>query len=112
MVPGEVQGNANEDLKGLLSRRYQDIFKQSLFLLEVAFPHSKGDGSDNEKTFTLLRSKILRIGNDAVRELDDIFNSYVAFKLTEYKRQDVPGAETIVLDFKNNYKINRIKGEV
>lgn len=102
----EVEGNSNKELKEILAKKYQELFRQNLSLLEVVFPHEKGDNSENEKTFNSLRSKILRAGNDAVRDLDSIFDSFVTFKLYEYIKRETPGIQTIIIDFRNKYKIN------
>lgn len=101
----KIEGNSNKELKDIISKGYQDLFWQILTFLEVAFPHQRGDGSDNEKQFNNLRSKILRIGNDGVRELDNVFSSYIAFQLYEYKKQYRPNLETIIIDFRSKYKI-------
>ena len=110
--PSEVNGNSNLELKGILSERFKDMFWKILSLLEIAFPHEKGDGSDNEKRFNALRSKILRIGNDSVRDLDAVFDSYVSFKVSSYERIYHPEAETLIIDFKNKWKVNDTKGKV
>ncbi len=102
-----VEGNSNNELKEILAKRFQEMFRQNLSLLEVVFPHTKDDGSDAEKSFNALRSRILRSGNDAVRELDKIFENYVIFKLFEYKRVENPTVQTDIFNFKKNWNTNR-----
>ncbi len=101
----EIEGNSNRELKEVLAIQNKDVLWQTLTFLEVAFPHQKGDGSENEKKYNGLRSKILRIGNDSVRELDNIFDSYVVFKVYEYKKQYKANLETVIYDFRSKYKI-------
>lgn len=100
-----IEGNSNKELKETISKQFTDLFWQTLTFLEVAFPHQKGDGTENEKKYNSIRSKILRIGNDNVRELDNIFSSYVSFKVYEYIRQPKANIETRIYDFRSQYKI-------
>lgn len=108
----EIPGNSNLELKGVLSERFKDMFWSVLSLLEIAFPHEKGDGSENEKKFNALRSKVLRIGNDSVRELDEVFENYATFKIFEYQRRQRANAETVIFDFRQHWSINNKTGKV
>lgn len=106
----DIEGNSNLEFRGNISKRFQDMFSQTLIYLEIAFPHEKGDGSDNERIFNSLRSKILRTGNDNIRELDRILESYVVFKLYEYKPILNKKAHTDVIVFKNKFLIGGTDG--
>ena len=97
-------GNSNNELKDILKSRFSDLFGQTLLLLEVAFPHQKGDGSDNEKRFSLIRSKILRIGNNNIRDLDGLFEDFAVFKINEYVKMPVK-VESDIFDFRKRYSI-------
>lgn len=106
----EITGNSNSNFRDLISKRFQDMFSKTLIYLEVAFPHQKGDGSENEKRFNSIRSQILRIGNDNIRELDNVLNSFVIFQLYEYKQILNKNAQMDIFNFKNKYKILGGKG--
>ncbi len=105
MKTSDIPGNSNLDFKNLVAKRFQDMFSQTLVYLELAFPHEKGDGSENEKKFNGLRSKVLRIGNDNIRELENVLESFVTFRLYEYKQILSKHTQTDIIDFKNRYKI-------
>lgn len=96
----------NEELKRLLAKRFEDMLWQTLTFMEVSFPHKRGDGSSNENSYNTIRSKILRIGNDNIRELDSILESFIAFKLFEYKKVKNPDIETQIFNFKSKFKVN------
>ncbi len=100
-----IDGNSNEELKKLLTRRFEDMLWQTLTFMEISFPHKKGDGSENEASYNTIRSKILRIGNDNIRELDNILDSFIAFKLFDYAKLKNPNIDVQIFNFKSNWKI-------
>lgn len=97
----------NDELKKLLAKRFEDMLWQTLTFMEVSFPHKKGDGSANENSYNTIRSKILRIGNDNIRELDTILDSFAAFKLFEYKKVRTPDIDIQIFNFKSKFKIGQ-----
>jgi len=99
-----IDGNSNPEFKVILNQKIQDMFWKILTYLEVSFPHKPGDGSENEKSYNAIRSKILRIGNDAIRSNDDLFKSFVTFKVYDYKLVRRDGVETQIFTFKNNWQ--------
>lgn len=101
----DINDSNNEELKKLLSKRFEDMLWQILTFMEVSFPHKKGDGSENELRYSVIRSKILRIGNDNIRELDNILASYVAFKAFEYKKTKTQDIDTQIFHFKHKFQI-------
>lgn len=94
--------NSNDELEEELKGRFQDMMWKILTFLEVSFPHEKGDGTENEKSYNIIRKKILRAGNDNIRDLASIFNSFVVLKVFEYKKQVNPNIQTDIVKFKNN----------
>lgn len=67
----------NAELKDGITRLFHNYFGEVLDILATRFPHRKGDGSVNEMEFLSLRSRILRKGNDILREdLDSILADY------------------------------------
>jgi hypothetical protein len=109
MENNEIVGNSNLEFKEIINNKFKDLFWQALSYLEISHPHTQGDGSDNEKIYNTLRSKILRIGNDAIRSNDDLFKSFVVFKLYEYKLEKNENVKTDIYNFKSKFKIG--KGE-
>ncbi len=97
----------NDELKKLLAKRFEDMLWQTLTFMEVAFPFKRGDGSANENSYNTIRSKILRIGNDNIRELDTILESFAAFKLFEYKKVKTPDIDVQIFNFKSKFKIGQ-----
>ena len=84
--------NDNDILTREISSLFNSYFGNVLDILSARFPHIKGDGSDNEHQFMCLRSKILRAGNDKIRnELIGIVRNYNAKKIydTNIKRINV-----------------------
>ena len=76
------KGNSNDILYGEISSLFNSYFGNVLDILSARFPHVKGDGSDNEHQFMCLRSKILRAGNDKIRnELVSILKNYDTRKI-------------------------------
>lgn len=76
------KGNGNDILYGEISSLFNSYFGNVLDILSARFPHVKGDGSDNEHQFMCLRSKILRAGNDKIRnELVSILKNYDTRKI-------------------------------
>lgn len=74
--------NDNDILINEISALFNSYFGNVLDILSARFPHIKGDGSDNEHQFICLRSKILRTGNDKIRnELNGIVKNYSARKI-------------------------------
>jgi hypothetical protein len=61
---------------------FNSYFGNVLDVLSARFPHVKGDGSNNEHQFMCLRSKILRAGNDKIRnDLVSIIKNYNVKKI-------------------------------
>lgn len=82
----------NELLYNDIVSLFNSYFRDVLDILSTRFPHIKGDGSINEHQFMCLRSKILRAGNDKIRNnLGDIIRNYYVKKMfnTDIKRIDV-----------------------
>lgn len=100
-------GNASEELKKLLKKRFEDMLWQTLTYMEITFPHKKGDNSENEASYNTIRSKILRIGNDNIRELDNILDGFIAFKLFEYQKLKNSNVDVQIFNFKKNWKIGK-----
>lgn len=76
------KGNSNDILYNEISSLFNSYFGNVLDILSARFPHIKGDGSDNEHQFMCLRSKILRTGNDKIRnELVSILKNYDTRKI-------------------------------
>jgi len=98
-----IEGNSNSELKFIVNKKLQDLFWQILTYLEIVFPHKPGDGSENEKLYNSIRAKVLRIGNDSIRSNDELFNSFVAFKVFEYKLKRIDNVKTDIFNFKNNW---------
>lgn len=104
VVKGLAPDNSNEEMEAHLKANFQDMIWQTLTYLEIAFPHEKGDGTANEKQYKAIRQKVLRIGNNNIRELDSIFDSYVVLKIYEYKKQVNPKIQTDIVTFKDAFK--------
>lgn len=74
--------NDNDILYNDISLLFNSYFGNVLDILSARFPHIKGDCSDNEHQFMCLRSKILRAGNDKIRnELVSILKNYDTRKI-------------------------------
>ncbi len=101
----DIEGDVSVELKDIISQKFKSLFWEILVYLELIFPHEKGDGSENEKTFLAIRSRVLRIGNDNVRELETIFDSFIAFRLYEYKKTQNKNIEAEIFSFKEKFKI-------
>lgn len=100
-----MEENSNEEIKNLIKNELQDSMWQTLTYLEVAFPHRKGDGSENELRFSAIRQKVLRTSNDSIRNLDSIFNNYVTLKLYEYKKEINKNLQQDIISFKDKYQV-------
>lgn len=84
--------NDNDILYNEISSLFNSYFGNVLDILSARFPHIKGDCSENEHQFMCLRSKILRTGNDKIRnELVSIIRNYNAKKIynTSVKKIDI-----------------------
>lgn len=99
MIDELAPNNSNVELEENLKSSFQDMMWQILTFLEVALPHEKGDGSNEEKKYKTIRQKILRIGNNNIRELNNLFNSYIVLKVFEYKKQVSPDIKTDIMNF-------------
>jgi len=102
----DLAGENSNELKRMLKESYEYMFHQTLIFMEIAFPHEKGDGSENEKRYNVIRSKVLRIGNDKIRDLDKVLASFAVFKLNEYTLKPNQYIETEILDFKSKFQLN------
>ena len=103
--------NANKELEEVMKKKFNDMMWETLIYLEIAFPHERGDGSREEKLFNTIRPKILRIGNEHIRDLEKIFNSYGILKVQEYTpivRKDV---KVDIYNFRNKFKVNKQGGK-
>lgn len=85
-----VKSVENENIKsdGLLFqesivRLFNAHFSEVLDVLSSRFPHTKGDNSSNEVEFQGLRAKILRSGNNKIRQMPEVMKNYVILKVTE-----------------------------
>ena len=77
-----------QELQESLSKLIEDFFGEVLNLVEVAIPFEpskNGQKSENEVTYQILRSKILRAGNDKIRKLPDILKYFFIKKVMEKK---------------------------
>ena len=84
--------NNNDILYKDITSLFNSYFGDVLDILSARFPHVKGDGSINEHQFMCLRSKILRAGNDKIRNgLVDIVRNYYVKKVfnTDIKKINV-----------------------
>jgi hypothetical protein len=59
-----------------ISGLFHSLFSDMLNMLSARFPHSKGDGSSNEKEYLAMRAKVLRSGNDKLRQIPKILCEY------------------------------------
>ncbi len=107
----ELAGEVSEEVKAQIKETYESIMHQTLTFMEISFPHEKGDGSENEKRFNIIRSKILRLGNDKIRDLDKIMGKYVTFKLYDYAQSTNEFIITEIINFKQNLNPPKKKGE-
>lgn len=105
MEKAKISGDCSEDLKKNSEKDLRDLMSHFLSLLEVALPFSPNDNSDNEKRFTLIRSKILRLGNDKIRALDSFHNQYACFKLSENISVESEQGRVDIINFKNQFQI-------
>ena len=87
---GDLLKTSDQDrvhLEEALSHLFEDFFGQVLNYMEIALPYSRnGQTSENQAQFTLLRSKVLRDGNDKIREMKLLFGDYLVKKVYESKR--------------------------
>lgn len=63
-----------------VSRLFNKEMSETLDILSSRFPHTKGDGSQNENEFLGLRAKILRSGNNKIRALREVMADYIVVK--------------------------------
>ena len=73
-------------------------FSESLDILSSRFPHRQGDRSQNETEYNGLRAKILRSGNNKLRDLPKIFSDYRIIKV----RDTVTEIKTIASAMQNS----------
>lgn len=86
----EMQTEALIELSDDVSRLFNLLFGDFLDILSTRFPHTKGDGSTNEKEFLGLRSKVLRSGNNIIRnELAKVISNYNVVKKYEEDTETV-----------------------
>lgn len=72
----------NDMLYADIATMFNSYFRDVLDILSARFPHVRGDGSVNESQFMCLRSKILRSGNDKIRNnLSNIIRNYYVKKI-------------------------------
>jgi hypothetical protein len=102
--------NSNAEVQNILKKEIQDVMWQVLIYVEIAFPHEKGDGTDNEKTFNTIRPKILRVGNNKIRNLEKLFESYATLKVQEYRPIVRPDINVDIVNFRSKFRVNK-KGE-
>jgi len=63
-------------LEDSVRRLFNKLLSETLDVLSSRFPHVKDDGSQNETEFLGLRSKILRLGNNKIREIPEILRDF------------------------------------
>jgi hypothetical protein len=59
---------------------FHSLFSEILDILSSRFPHRSGDKSQNEAEYNAIRAKILRSGNNKLRELPEILSDYKVTK--------------------------------
>lgn len=92
LIMKETGKNDNDLLYSDIVSLFNSYFGNVLDILSTRFPHISGDNSNNEHQYRCLRSKILRAGNDKIRnELVGIIKNYSSVKLfnTDIKRISV-----------------------
>jgi hypothetical protein len=70
-------------LQESVSRLFKSHFSEVLDMLSSRFPHVKGDKSQNELEFNGLRAKILRSGNNKIRQIPDVMSDFDIVKARE-----------------------------
>lgn len=63
-----------------VTRLFNKLLSEVLDVMSSRFPHVKGDGSMNEVEFLGLRSKVLRLGNNKIREIPEITKDFLIVK--------------------------------
>lgn len=94
---GDLLKNADKDhllLREALAQSFEAFFGEVLNLVEVALPPQ--DGKPNE-AYKLLRSKILRAGNDRKRSVENLLRDYQVLRTHETIR-------TLTVHFNGNGK--------
>lgn len=86
-----LQDSDNKELKQELSIMFKDLFSDFLNQIEIAIPFNKGDNTENEKRFGILRSRVLRAGNDKIRLLDILLDNYFIKRVVR--------TEKVIIDF-------------
>jgi hypothetical protein len=68
-------------LKTLLDPLFVSVWADFLNIVFEWFPHNRGDRSENERTFQAIRHRVLRVGNDAKREMSNILEDFAITQL-------------------------------
>lgn len=92
----QIQAETLISLSDDVSRLFNLLFGDILNILSSRFPHTRGDGSRNEKEFLGLRSKILRGGNNILRnELPKVVSNYDVVKKYDEQTETVSVGQKI-----------------
>ena len=93
-------GQVNNDhllLMSEIERSFGSFMRSVLVEFELFLPHRANDGSLNQITFSNLRRKLLRSGNDRVRLMREYLRDYSVNKVYD--------SQKVVL-FENKGKVN------
>lgn len=94
----------NEMLEQDVARLFNSFFGEVLDILSSRFPHIKDDESQNEREFLCLRSKILRCGNNKIRQnLPEILRNFEVKKI-------YIGSDKQVIEVGQRVILNKEKG--
>jgi len=90
-----TQMDDSASLKDAIVHLFNSHFSDVLNMISFIFPHQRGDGSDNEKLFMTYRSKILRSGNNKVRDLDEVIKEYAVKKIMDVETTEIPVGQKV-----------------
>jgi hypothetical protein len=76
----KIMADDSSLLKDEVVRLFNSHFKETLDVLSSRFAHIPGDNSQNELEFKGLRAKILRSGNNKLRQLPDCLADFCIVK--------------------------------
>ncbi len=73
-------------LQAALAQRFEELFNEVLGAVEIALPPQNGV---SQNSFKVLRSRVLRAGNNKIREMKELLGDYLVVRAFDHERTQI-----------------------
>lgn len=82
----EYHSKDHLQLESALAQRFEELFNEVLGAVEVALPPQNGVA---QESFKVLRSRVLRAGNNKIRQVKELLQDFLVVQAYEHERTQI-----------------------